>query len=156
MERAGTAAAELAAKLASDKKKDILVLAGPGNNGGDARIAAARLEEQFYRVTVAARADEIPQRQWGLVIDGLFGIGLTRDIDSEYARMVEYANRQACPVLALDIPSGLHSDTGRVMGSAVRATHTITFIALKPGLLTLDGPDRCGDITVADLGLPAD
>src|SRR5262249_50392723 len=83
-------------------------------------------------------------------------IGLARDIDGDYARMVEYANRQTCPVLALDIPSGLHSDTGRVMGSAVRATHTITFIALKPGLLTLDGPDCCGEITVADLGLLAD
>ena len=156
MERAGTAAAELAARLASETSKDILVLAGPGNNGGDAKIAAARLQERFYRVTLAARANEIPERPWGLVIDGLFGIGLARDIDGEYARMVEYANRQTCPVLALDIPSGLHSDTGRVMGSAVRATHTITFIALKPGLLTLDGPDHCGDITVADLGLPAD
>jgi len=156
MERAGTAAAELAARLASETSKDILVLAGPGNNGGDAKIAAARLQERFYRVTLAARANEIPERPWGLVIDGLFGIGLARDIDGEYARMVEYANRQTCPVLALDIPSGVHSDTGRVMGSAVRATHTITFIALKPGLLTLDGPDHCGDITVADLGLPAD
>ena len=156
MERAGTAAAELAARLASETSKDILVLAGPGNNGGDAKIAAARLQERFYRVTLAARTNEIPERPWGLVIDGLFGIGLARDIDGEYARMVEYANRQTCPVLALDIPSGLHSDTGRVMGSAVRATHTITFIALKPGLLTLDGPDHCGDITVADLGLPAD
>ncbi len=154
MERAAAAAAELAASLASDKSKDILVLAGPGNNGGDARIAAARLEEQFYRVTVASRTEEIPDRKWGLVIDGLFGIGLARDIDGEYARMVEYANRQRCPVLALDIPSGLHSDTGRVMGSAVRATHTISFIALKPGLLTLDGPDHCGEISVADLGLP--
>ena len=156
MERAGTAAAELAATLASDKKKDILVLAGPGNNGGDARIAAVRLEQQFYRVSVAGRMEEIADRKWGLVIDGLFGIGLARDIDGEYARMVEYANRQDCPVLALDIPSGLHSDTGRAMGCAVRATHTITFIALKPGLLTLDGPDHCGEISVADLGLEPD
>ncbi|HZD19099.1 MAG TPA: NAD(P)H-hydrate epimerase, partial [Burkholderiales bacterium] len=153
MERAGAAAAELAAGLACDRSKDMLVLAGPGNNGADARIAASRLEAQFYRVAVASRADEIPQRKWGLVIDGLFGIGLARDIDGEYARMVQYVNRAGCPVLALDIPSGLHSDTGRVMGSAVRATHTITFLALKPGLLTLDGPDHCGDITVADLGL---
>jgi hydroxyethylthiazole kinase-like uncharacterized protein yjeF len=156
MERAGAAAAELAARLASDRQKDILVLAGPGNNGGDARIAAARLAERFYRVSVAGRMDEIAERNWGLVIDGLFGIGLTRDIEGEHARMVAYANRQSCPVLALDIPSGLHSDTGRVMGCAVRATHTISFIALKPGLLTLDGPDHCGEITVADLGLPAE
>ena len=155
MERAGAAAADLAARLASDKQKDILVLAGPGNNGGDAKIAAGRLKEQFYRVTVATSSAELPEANWALVIDGLFGIGLARDIDGDYARLVDYANRQRCPVLALDIPSGLQSDTGRVMGRAVRATHTLTFIGLKPGLLTLDGPDHCGEITLADLGLPA-
>jgi hydroxyethylthiazole kinase-like uncharacterized protein yjeF len=155
MERAGTAAAELAARLASDRQKDVLVLAGPGNNGGDAKIAAARLEEQFFRVTVVDRPQVPADKAWGLVIDGLFGIGLARDIDGDYARLIDYANRQKCPVLALDVPSGLHSDTGRVMGRAVRATHTITFIGLKPGLLTLEGPDHCGEITVADLGLPA-
>ena len=142
MERAAAAAADLAARLAAGK--DILVLAGPGNNGGDARIAADRLRERFFRVTVAGRMDEIPQAKWGLVVDGLFGIGLARDVDGEYARLVEFASQQRCPVLALDIPSGLHSDTGRVLGRAVRATHTITFIGLKRGLLTLDGPDNCG------------
>src|SRR6059058_3998395 len=76
MERAGAAAAELAARLASDKQKDILVLAGPGNNGGDAKIAAARLQEQFFRVTVASRSEELRDANWALVIDGLFGIGL--------------------------------------------------------------------------------
>ena len=155
MERAGAAAADLAARLASDKQKDILVLAGPGNNGGDAKIAAAHLQEQFYRINVVTRSDELREANWALVIDGLFGIGLARDIDGDYARLVDYANRQRCPVLALDIPSGLQSDTGRVMGRAVRATHTLTFIGLKPGLLTLDGPDHCGEITLADLGLPA-
>jgi ADP-dependent NAD(P)H-hydrate dehydratase / NAD(P)H-hydrate epimerase len=154
MQRAGAAAAELAARLAFEKK-DILVLAGPGNNGGDARIAASHLEEQFYRVSVVTRSDELREANWALVIDGLFGIGLARDIEGDYARLVDYANRQRCPVLALDIPSGLQSDTGRVMGRAVRATHTLTFIGLKPGLLTLEGPDHCGEITVADLGLPA-
>ena len=155
MERAGAAAAALAARLASDKQKDILVLAGPGNNGGDAKIAAARLQEQFFRVTLLDQPQLPADKAWGLVIDGLFGIGLARDLEGDYARLVDYANRQDCPVLALDIPSGLHSDTGRVMGRAVRASHTITFIGLKPGLLTLDGPDHCGEITVNDLGLPA-
>ena len=153
MERAGAAAAELAARIASDNTKDVLVLAGPGNNGGDARIVARLLQERFFRVTVAENSSQVPDKSWGLVIDGLFGIGLARDIDGDYARMVDYANRQKCPVLALDIPSGVHSDTGRVMGRAVRATHTITFIALKPGLLTLDGPDHCGEVTVAPLDL---
>jgi len=154
MERAGAAAAGLAATLAGDKGKDILVLAGPGNNGGDARVVARLLEERFFRVTVATRRDEIAEKSWGIVIDGLFGIGLGRDLAGAHATLVEYANRQRCPVLALDIPSGLHADTGRVLGCAVRATHTITFIALKPGLLTLDGPDHCGEVVVADLNLP--
>lgn len=156
MERAGAAAAELAARLCKDTAKDVLVLAGPGNNGGDAKLVAERLKQQFFRVTLAgaAEAATLPvDRRWGLVVDGLFGIGLARPVEGEFARLVDYANRQECPVLALDIPSGIQSDTGRVLGRAVRATHTITFIALKPGLLTLDGPDHCGDITVADLAL---
>ncbi len=153
MERAGAAAAALAVHLASERGKDVLILAGPGNNGGDARVVAARLQEQFFRVAIATRPQELAQKSWGLVVDGLFGIGLTREVEGEYAELVQYANRQACPVLALDIPSGIHSDTGRVLGCAVRASHTISFIALKPGLLTLDGPDHCGAIQVADLGL---
>ena len=153
MERAGAAAAKLAAALAADKAKDILVLAGPGNNGGDARVVAALLEKLFFRVTVAEKRPDISEKPWGLVIDGLFGIGLARDIAGEHAALVDYANQQRCPVLALDIPSGIHADSGRVLGCAVRATHTITFIALKPGLLTLDGPDHCGEISVDALGL---
>lgn len=156
MERAGLAAADLAAHLVPDRGKDILVLAGPGNNGGDARIAARILEERFFRVTTlgAQEASRIPTgKRWALIIDGLFGIGLARDVSGDYAMLADYANAQSCDVLALDIPSGLASDTGRVLGSAVRASHTLTFIAHKPGLLTLDGPDLCGEVHVADLGL---
>jgi hydroxyethylthiazole kinase-like uncharacterized protein yjeF len=152
MERAGAAAAQFAAELCIGK--DALVLAGPGNNGGDARIAAARLQEKFFRVTVASSPHELPlEKSWGLVIDGLFGIGLARNITGEYAQLVDYANRQRCPVLALDVPSGIQSDTGQMLGCAVRASHTLTFIALKPGLLTLDGPDHCGELRIAELGL---
>ena len=153
MRRAAVAATELAVSLMSEKAKDVLVLAGPGNNGGDARVMAKLLEERFFRVTVASKRDEVPDKPWGLVVDGLFGIGLAREVAGDHAALVDYANAQRCPVLALDIPSGVHSDSGRVLGRAVRATHTITFIALKPGLLTLDGPDHCGAIEVADLGL---
>ncbi|MEO8718878.1 MAG: NAD(P)H-hydrate dehydratase, partial [Burkholderiales bacterium] len=156
MERAGAAAAELAAHLCADTAKDVLVLAGPGNNGGDAKIVAERLRQQFFRVTLAGatEAATLPmEKNWGLIVDGLFGIGLARPVDGDYARLIDYANAQRCPVLALDIPSGIASDTARVLGRAVRATHTITFIALKPGLLTLDGPDYCGEISVADLAL---
>ena len=102
MERAGAAAAELAARLASDRQKDVLVLAGPGNNGGDAKIAAARLQEQFFRVTLVDQPQLPADKAWGLVIDGLFGIGLARDLEGDYARLVDYANRQDC---AQAIPS---------------------------------------------------
>ena len=153
MQRAGLAAAEFSEALAQGK--DVLVLAGPGNNGGDARIAAARLQEKFFRVCLAVHPRELPaDRRWGLVIDGLFGIGLARAVAGEHAQLVEYANRQRCPVLALDVPSGIQSDTGQVLGCAVRATHTLTFIGLKPGLLTLDGPDHAGEVRVEKLGLP--
>jgi len=156
MARAGAAAAELAARLCAEDAKDVLVVAGPGNNGGDAKIVAERLRQLFFRVTLAGPGDaaSLPvEARWGLVVDGLLGIGLARPVEGEFARLVDYVNAQRCPVLALDIPSGLASDTGRVLGRAVRATHTITFIALKPGLLTLDGPDHCGEVTVADLAL---
>jgi hydroxyethylthiazole kinase-like uncharacterized protein yjeF len=154
MERAGAAAAALAARLASEREKDILVLAGPGNNGGDARVVARLLQEKFFRVVLASNPGDIPEgTRWGLVVDGLFGIGLARALEGPYAALVDYANRQRCPVLALDVPSGLDADTGRILGHAVRATHTITFIALKPGLLTLDGPDYAGQVSVADLGV---
>lgn len=156
MERAAEAAAELAARIVPEGGKDILVLVGPGNNGGDATIAAARLRERHFRVVELRAGDPLPAPQnWGLVVDGLFGIGLGRELDGPFAALVDYANAQACPLLALDVPSGVDADTGRVLGRAIRATHTITFIGLKPGLLTLDGPDHCGEVSVATLGLDA-
>ena len=156
IERAGEAAADLAARIAATDAKDVLVLAGPGDNGGDARVAAKRLAERFFRVTVATRLEEIPPaKSWALVVDGLFGIGLSRPVSGEYARLVEYANQQRCAVLALDVPSGIDADTGAVRGMAVRATHTITFIAMKPGLLMLAGPDHAGEVSVASLDVDA-
>ncbi len=180
MELAGRAAAELARTLAGDSGKPVLILAGPGNNGGDALVLARHLKQWWFKVSVVCTGSqqysgdaaaalqawrkaggelvtEIPVAQdWALVIDGLFGIGLKRNIDGDHAALVEQVNALDAPVLALDIPSGLDADTGRVLGCAVQADHTITFIALKPGLLTLDGPDHCGVIHVADLGLSAE
>lgn len=178
MARAGLAAAELARQLAGDSGKPILIIAGPGNNGGDALVTALHLKQWWHPVTVvcpggtgkysgeaaAALRDwkaacgtwlqDIPANQdWSLVIDGLFGIGVRRDLSGDYAALVEQINSLDTLVLALDIPSGLDADTGRVMGSAIVADHTMTFIALKPGLLTLDGPDHCGTLHVADLDL---
>ena len=98
--------------------------------------------------------DSLPaSRDWGLVVDGVFGIGLQREVTGRYAEWIAGANEVRAPILSLDVPSGLDSDTGRVLGCAVRADHTISFIALKPGLLTLDGPDCCGELHVNALGL---
>ena len=91
------------------------------------------------------------------MVDGLFGIGLKRPIAGEYAAIVARINAFGGPVLALDIPSGLSADSGDIVGGtagcAVRATHTLTFIAGKAGLYTLDGPDHCGVIQIDHLGL---
>lgn len=178
MESAGASAANLAASLARDTGDAILVLVGPGNNGGDALVAARELMAQGFRVNGVGRAETtcLPadaaraltrfsecggillrgfpdRRAYSLVIDGLFGIGLERAVEGEYARWIEAANRLACPKLALDIPSGLDSDTGQVRKVAFRADHTLTFIGLKPGLFTADGPDHCGQIHLDPLGL---
>lgn len=179
MERAGLAAAELARALAADGRP-ILILAGPGNNGGDALVAARWLKQWFYRVEVAFCADEarlppdaaaalaawraaggtcrpdLPDdRDWGLVIDGLFGIGLTRPLEAPYSDWVQRVNALGAPILALDVPSGLDADSGCVRGPTIRARHTVTFLALKPGLLTGDGPDHCGELHLRTLDVQA-
>ena len=178
MERAGRAAAEFARSVMGDTARRVLVLAGPGNNGGDAFEVAAHLKRWFFGVTVVFTGDRlklsadtsaalakweaaggetrsaIPLRErWGLVVDGLFGIGLQRPLEGRHAELIAQVNALGIPVLALDVPSGINADTGAVMGCAVRATHTITFIGLKPGLLTADGPDHCGSLRVDALGL---
>jgi hydroxyethylthiazole kinase-like uncharacterized protein yjeF len=178
MERAGLAAAERARTLCGDTAKAILVVAGPGNNGGDAFEVAVHLKRWFFRVAVvfagerdrlpgdARRAlgkwedaggtllDAVPEpARFGLVVDGLFGIGLKRPLEGRHRTLVERLNALRVPILSLDAPSGIDADTGAVMGCAVRATRTLTFIAYKPGLLTLDGPDHCGELEVDTLGL---
>lgn len=179
MERAGLAAAELARELLAGKTS-VLVIAGPGNNGGDALVAARHLKAWWFKVAVvftgevaklpadAATAMQawreaggellaaIPaDGKWDLVIDGLFGIGLARELSGQLLELVRAINRMNLPVLALDVPSGLDADAGQTFRAAVRASHTLTFIALKPGLLTAYGPDYCGQIHVDTLGLNA-
>ncbi|HLX22137.1 MAG TPA: NAD(P)H-hydrate dehydratase [Usitatibacter sp.] len=177
MERAGRAVAEAARRLATDTGAPILVVAGPGNNGGDAWVAAALLAESFHRVIVfdvAGKAPKAPEaraardrfstrggsvvREWpqaprpALVVDGLLGIGLERDVEAPLSNVIERMNASGVPVLSIDIPSGLDGDTGAVRGTAVHATHTITFIAHKVGLHTGDGLDHRGLLELDDLG----
>ncbi|MCX7627852.1 MAG: NAD(P)H-hydrate dehydratase, partial [Methylophilaceae bacterium] len=171
------AAAGLARDLA-EAGFPILVLAGPGNNGGDALVAARHLKQSWHRVDVVftGAPDRLPPdaraaldawrtgggeilttlpagRQYGLIIDGLFGIGLTRPLTDTFPRLIDQINALPCPRLALDVPSGLCADTGRVLGAAVRADHTLTLLGAKPGLYTLEGPDHAGVVHLTDLGV---
>ncbi len=185
MQRAGRAAADFAGELVADRQAPILVLAGPGNNGGDGFEMATHLLDQGHdvRLVFAGDAAKLPADaaaarrrflaaggseltaipdgvRWRLVVDALFGIGLVRPLAGRFAELVAAANALAsrcrCPLLALDCPSGLDADTGAVLGEhVVRASHTLTFIALKPGLLTADGPDHCGILRLAPLVLDA-
>ena len=177
MQRAGRAAAQAAMRIATDTGAPILVVAGPGNHGGDAWVAAAYLSESFHRVIVLDVAGTTPRAteaktaraglqnregtvvsEWpedirpALVVDGLLGLGLARDVDLHFADIISRINASGAPVLAIDSPSGLDSRSGAVRGSAVRATHTITFIAHKVGLHTGDGVDYSGEVTLDDLG----
>ena len=178
MARAGIAVAEFARVLLGDRGKRVLLLAGPGNNGGDAFVAARQLKQWWYDVTVVFTGQETklsseagaalqewraaggkvheskPEKvDWHLVVDGLFGIGLVRPLDGKHADLVNWSNVSGIPILAIDIPSGLHADNGRVLGCAVRARHTLTFIGLKAGLFTLDGPDCAGEVHLESLGI---
>ncbi|MCC6193171.1 MAG: NAD(P)H-hydrate dehydratase [Burkholderiales bacterium] len=179
MERAGAAAAEVALRWCGDRGKPIVVLAGPGNNGGDALVVARLLRASYHDVRVvfagdaqrlprdaaAAHAaytaaggstlDRPPDVRAALVVDGLLGIGLTRPPQGRHADLVLWANATGAPIVALDIPTGLDAATGIAHAPAIRARATATFIALKPGLLTADGPDHCGELSVHALGLDA-
>jgi len=182
MARAGQAAADWARELLGETGRAVLVLAGPGNNGGDAFEVATHLKRGFYRVDVVFAGDDpaklprdaaqayarwcaadgrllqaIPAAaRYDLVVDGLFGIGLARAVDGRAAALIEAANALPGRKLALDIASGVHGGTGAALGAAFRATHTITFIADKPGLHTGDGLDCCGEVRVAPLALEAE
>ena len=180
MERAGRAVAQAARKLAADTGAPILIVAGPGNNGGDAWVAAAHLAESFHRVVVFDVTGTPPKatearvasdgyisrggqvvREWpealrpALIVDGLLGLGLARDVETRFADIIHRINASGVPILAIDAPSGLDSGRGVVRGSAVRATRTITFLAHKVGLHTGDGIDYRGELEMDDLGAGA-
>ncbi len=180
MQRAGEAVATLALSMLEPGNAPVLVLAGPGNNGGDALEAAALLASQGRQVSVVLLAD--PQRlppdakaaharavasnvnfidrfdiagPWALAIDGLFGIGLARPLEGPFRAAVEQLNALDCAVLAIDVPSGLDADAGTLVGDgiAVVADRTITFIADKPGLHTGHGRDHAGEVVVDTLSI---
>jgi hydroxyethylthiazole kinase-like uncharacterized protein yjeF len=180
MSRAGAAAWD-ALRRDWPAARRIVVVCGTGNNGGDGYVLARLALEAQCRVTVlqagdAARigGDALTARaayraaggevrsgdpacltEAEVIVDALFGTGLARALEGDWLAMVEAVNRTGVPVLAIDIPSGLHADTGAVLGAAVTARRTVTFIGRKQGLYTGQAAGYAGEITFSDLGVPA-
>ena len=179
MRRAGAAVAERAEAMSGASAGDgrVLVLCGPGNNGGDGFVAARLLAAAGIAVEVALLGDRgalkgdaaAAAAEWtgpvadaagaepagfALVVDALFGAGLSRPLDGAAAALVERINASGVPVLAVDVPSGLDGDTGAPLGPVVTATETVTFARPKPGHRLLPGRRLCGPVTVAGIGIP--
>jgi NAD(P)H-hydrate epimerase len=148
IERAGAAVARAALDvLGGAYGRRVVVLAGKGNNGADGRAAAARLRRRGVRVqVVAAGAAPAALPAADLVVDAAYGTGFRGEYRSPQVP-------HGTPVLAVDIPSGVEGLTGRAAGAPLRADRTVTFAALKPGLLLADGPELAGEVQVADIGL---
>lgn len=181
MERAGQAALTTLTS-AWPSLRHIAVYCGPGNNGGDGYLVAAGARRLGYEVslyalgTPASKTAQTARNQAldqgleiqsiseggqscfepraDLVVDALFGHGLERDIKAPLRTLIERINCSSTPVFALDMPSGINSDTGEKMGIALSAQATICFVAPKIGLLTGEGVNCAGEITYADLGIP--
>lgn len=179
MERAGRAAyGYLRARW--PQARAITVLCGVGNNGGDgyvlARLArkdgldvrllqmgdSSRLRGDALVMAAAFRESggvvslfsDLPRRT-DLIVDALLGTGLEREVRGDWAAAIRAANAHRAPVLAIDIPTGLHADTGRILGAAMHAAATVCFIGLKQGMFTASGPDCCGEIHFDALQVPA-
>lgn len=176
MEAAGRAVAEEALK--AFRPEHVLVLTGPGNNGGDGWVAARHLMEAGVEVRLAplvdpsgltgdaaAMAERYQGRRVGigpealegadLVIDAMFGSGLARPLEGAARTMAEALDQSGISILAVDIPSGVGGDDGAVLPAAIRAALTVTFFRKKPGHLLMPGRLHCGKVIVRDIGIPA-
>jgi NAD(P)H-hydrate epimerase len=177
MEAAGTAVArEIARRLS---KAPVVVLCGPGNNGGDGFVAARKLKEAGWPVRVALLGERtamkgeagLNAKRWdgpvdalsegvlegaGIVVDALFGSGLARPLEGAPRAVIEAVAAKGLASVAVDVPSGVHGDTGQVLGAAAPARLTVTFYRAKPGHYLMPGRELCGETVVADIGTPPD
>ncbi|MBM3647457.1 MAG: NAD(P)H-hydrate epimerase, partial [Alphaproteobacteria bacterium] len=175
METAGRAVAD--AVMRCHGARPTVVLCGPGNNGGDGFVAARHLAAAGWPVRVGLLGERAALKgdaasaagTWRgpaaplsvdlldgdpLVIDALFGAGLARAIEGVAGQMIDGINRRGLSVVAVDVPSGLHGDTGEITGRALRAERTVTFFRAKPGHYSLAGMRHCGVLEVVDIGIP--
>ena len=174
---------QLAAAAVYQQVKDfshIVVITGPGNNGGDGFVIAELARQQAQSVHVLALrqvtelqgdarlaaaqyqgelltlddAERIKQLEFDVVVDAVFGTGLNQVVGQPYADVFNWLNQLKVPVIAVDIPSGLNGSTGKIEGVAVKATKTIAILALNTGLFTLDGKDCCGEVLYEAMNVP--
>jgi hydroxyethylthiazole kinase-like uncharacterized protein yjeF len=176
MEQAGRAVAE-AVRARFPTRSRVLVVAGPGNNGGDGFVAARLLAANGYHVEVSLVGEAsrlkgdaaLAAKDWTgpttaarpnalegahVLIDALFGAGLDRPVEGLARALIERMNAHPAPIIAVDLPSGINGTTGAVMGSAIKAARTVTFFRKKPGHLLLPGRLHCGATSVAEIGIP--
>jgi NAD(P)H-hydrate epimerase len=179
MERAGAFTYEMIRKRWPDAG-DITFLCGTGNNGGDGHVIARLAREEGLSVRILQLGDSSRMTEYtrtnaersfqagvrteifcglpdktDLIVDAMLGTGLDRPVGGLWAEAIQSVNRHSAPVVAVDIPSGLNADTGRIFGCAVEAEMTATFIALKQGMFTGQGPGLCGKIVFSSLEIPA-
>lgn len=181
-ERAAMAVAEEICHWAGSEglraaEKKLLVVAGSGNNGADGLAVARILSMEGWQVTVyqtgpaghstrewerqykiigyypVRMVSNWPQEEYTIIVDALFGIGLSRQIQGEYAEIVKELNRRPGYKLSVDVPSGVHAESGKIMGEAVRADKTVTFGWAKKGLLYYPGAACAGDVVVKEIGI---
>lgn len=175
MERAALAVADHILALPKEKRHQVVVVVGNGNNGGDG-LAVARLlhlagtpVKLLFALppTQASEANRVQQHAYAyyqlpvttdpavlseatLIVDALLGIGIDRPVEGHYADLIDAMNQAAAPIVAIDLPSGMNTDTGEAMGTAVTAASTVTLAYLKVGLTTPAGEAQAGHIIVAD------
>ena len=175
MERAGQGVADAVSRRWAPRP--LIVLCGPGNNGGDGFVAARVLAERGWSVRVALLGSVAALRGdaagaaagWqgvvaplepavldgaALVVDGIFGAGLTRPVEGAARAVIEALDERQLPVVAIDVPSGVDGASGEVRGTAPRAAATVTFFRMKPGHLLLPGRGQCGETTLVQIGIP--
>ena len=179
MERAALAVVEEMQKERLDLSS-VLVVCGAGNNGGDGFAVARLLDEQGIRVTVAFEGKESSlteetfrqknicmkcgikpcsnyrEREYTVIVDALFGVGLSRLVEGHYAELLDWINRQNAVRIAVDIPSGVSADSGKILGTAVKADLTVTFAYRKQGHILYPGTEYCGRVVRRDIGITAD
>lgn len=173
-------AAESCVKVMTDKSIDlsrVLIVCGSGNNGGDGFVIGRILKLMGYQVTVFLAGNpehlseecafqiekfencggwicnEYPQGEYSIIVDALFGVGLSRKIEGKYAAVIDKMNEAEGAKFAVDIPSGISADTGCILGTAFRADITVTFQAEKRGLLLYPGQEYSGEVLRAGIGI---